>query len=171
MHSRHVRHREAGFSYIDVMIAVVILLVGILTLGAALTAAFVRTTSGENYLRAKAIAMSTLESVMGARYVKVGGDAYSFDAIQNDPAGRFLTGSRDIYEQAGPDGLLGTDDDTGPIIGGFKRQIEITDVQNPDRPSPPNAITERKITVTVFYSEKGFNRTEVLTTNVCDYQQ
>lgn len=55
---------ESGFSYVDVMIAMTILLIGILTLAAALTAAFVQTTAGENQLRGKAIATSTLENVM-----------------------------------------------------------------------------------------------------------
>jgi hypothetical protein len=166
------RHRGGpGFSYVDVMIALTILLVGILTLGAALTAAFVRTTSGESYLRAKALASSTLESVMGARYVAVNDVPYTFDTIQNvghDP-GVFETGRHEIHEEPGPDGLLGTDDDSGDVIQGFEREIRIVDVNNPERPTPPNAITERRITVIVYYDDRGFERQESLTTNVCNY--
>ena len=169
---RENRHRGGpGFSYIDVMIALTILLVGILTLGAALTAAFVRTTSGEGYLRAKALASSTLENVMGARYVTVNNVPYTFDTIQNvgNAPGVFQTGRRQVHKDPGPDGLLGTADDSGDVIAGFEREIRIVDVNNPERPTPPNAITERRITVIIYYTDRGFERQESLTTNVCNY--
>lgn len=162
------KSNERGFSYLDVMIAMTILLVGILTLGAALTAALVQTTSAESQLRAKALASSTLESVMSARWVKVGGNAYTFDALQNTttPPGVFLANKHDIHEGAGPDGLLGTSDDNGAVIPGFKRQITITNVINPLRPS---IISERRITVNITYVERGIERQESLSTNVAVY--
>jgi hypothetical protein len=171
MRTEDRRRDERGFSYIDVVIATMILLVGILTLGAALTAALVRTTSGESYLRAKALASSTLESVMSARYVRIANQPYTFDAIQNVGSGPgvFVTGRQAVHQLPGPDGLFGTADDNGPLLDGFERQIVITDVNNPLRPSPPNPITERQISVTIFYKDRGFDRQEVLTTNVGNY--
>jgi hypothetical protein len=165
------RNGERGFSYIDIMIAMTILLIGILTLGAALTAALVRTTAGESQLRAKAIAAAALENVLSARYVKLGGNAYTFDAIQSVGSGPgvFLTGKRPIKELPGPDGLLGTADDTGAVLEGYERQIVIVDVPNPRRPSPPNPVSERRITVTIYYQERGIERQESLTTSVCLY--
>ena len=171
---RHHRRREGrrGFSYVDVMIAMAILLVGILTLGAALTAALVRTTAGESRLRAKGIAAAALENVLSARYVRFGANAYSFDAIQNVSAGGpgvFVTGRQPIRELPGPDGLVGTLDDAGAIVEGFEREVVIVDVPNPNRPSPPNPVSERRITVTVFDLERGLERQESLSTSVCLY--
>ncbi len=160
-----------GFSYIDVMIAMTILLIGIMALGAALTAGLVQTSSGESRIKAKALAATQLENVMSARYIKLGGNAYSFDAIRNvsTPPGVFLATKHDIHELPGPDGLFGTADDNGDVIPGFQRKIEITDVNNPIRPSPPNPITERQIKVTIYYKEKDIERTETLTTNIDNY--
>lgn len=166
------RSGERGFSYIDIMIAMTILLIGILTLGAALTAALVRTTAGESQLRAKGIAAAALENVMSARYVTIGGNAYTFDAIQNVVSGEpgvFVVGRQPIYELPGPDGLLGTADDTGPVLEGFEREVVIVNVPNPNRPSPPNPVSERRITVTIYYQERGIERQESLMTSVCLY--
>lgn len=62
---------EKGFTYIDVMIAVVILLVGILALTAAVTNAFITSTHREQQLIAKQIAGSTLESIFSVRDIKI----------------------------------------------------------------------------------------------------
>lgn len=163
--------RQSGFSYIDVMIATVILMVGILTMAAALTAAFVTATTGESQLRAKAAAMSILENVMTARSVTVGGTAYTFDSIQHvgNGAGVFVTGKRPAYSEAGPDGLFGTGDDAGEILTGLQREIVIEDINNPLRPSPPNPYTERRITVNVYYVERGIERVESISTMVANY--
>ena len=125
----------------------------------------------ESYLRAKSLASSTLENVMGARYVVVNNVPYTFDSIQSigQGTGVFQTGRRPIHQDPGPDGLLGTADDSGTIIQGFEREIRITNVNNPLRPTPPNPITERQITVIIYYLDKGFERTETLSTNVCNY--
>jgi hypothetical protein len=165
------RGSNRGFSYVDIMIALAILLIGILTLGAAMTAALVRTTAGESQLRAKALAAAALENVMSARYMKLGGNAYTFDAIQNfgNGPGVFQIGRRPVREYPGGDGLFGTVDDTGAVVEGFEREIVIVDVPNANRPSPPNPITERRITVTIFYFERGIERQETLSTNVCLY--
>lgn len=162
---------ESGFSYIDVMIAMTILLIGILTLAAALTAAYVQTTAGENQLRGKAIATSTLENVMGARFVSVGGNPYSFDSIQHvgTGVGVFVTGRQPVHLDPGIDGLFGTADDTGEVDGGFEREIIITDINNPIRPTPPSPITERRIQVNIYYTDRGFERVESIATNVANF--
>ena len=58
---------EAGFTYIDVMVAVVILLVGILALMSAITGAVFQTKGQEYQLSAKQIATSTMESIMSVK--------------------------------------------------------------------------------------------------------
>lgn len=165
------RSGEEGFSYIDVMIAMTILLIGILTLAAAMTAAYVKTSAGENQLRGKAIATSTLENVMGARFVSIGGNPYTFDSIQHVGTGPgvFMTGRQPVYLNPGIDGLFGTGDDAGDVDGTFEREIIITDINNPIRPSPPSPITERRITVNIYYTDRGFERVETIATNVADF--
>jgi|CXWL01.1.fsa_nt_gi type II secretory pathway pseudopilin PulG len=162
--------QQSGFSYIDVLIATVILMVGILTMAAALTVAFVTTTAGENQLRAKAVAMSVLENVMSARNVSIGGSAHTFGSIQHvGQGGVFVVGKRPAYLDAGADGLFGTGDDGGEIASGLQREIIITDVDNPLRPFPANPITERRITVIVYYRDRAFERSESVSTSVTNY--
>lgn len=168
MHTTRHSSEEQGFSYLDVLIAVTILMIGVLTFSGVLAVSFMRTNQGAVQLRAKALATTTLESVMGARYVQVGGNPYSFDAIQNTtkPGGVFVVGRQPIREKAGPDGLYGTADDNGNVIPGLEREVIITDVNDPRRPSPPNPITERRITVRIYY---GNGQIQEITTGVCNY--
>ena len=164
---------ERGFSYVDVLIAIAILMVGILTLGAALTTSLIRANQSEDHLRAKDLASSTLENVLSARSISVGNQPHSFDSIQSvgsaDGLGLFVAGKQNVLSDPGPDGLLGTTDDTGPQVGSFTREIVITDVQNPNRPTPPNPITERQVRVTIFYTVQGREDHVTLMTNVCHY--
>lgn len=161
---------QAGFSYIDVMIAMVILMVGILTMAAALTAALVKTTAGEAQLRAKAIASSVLENVMSARNVSIGTNPYSFDSIRDTAnGGVFVVGRTPAYVNPGADGLFGTADDAGDVEDGFMREIIIQDVNDPERPTPPNPITERRITVNVYYYDRSMSRVETISTHVANY--
>jgi hypothetical protein len=166
------RHRgeQRGFSFIDLVIAITILMIGILTFAGVLTMALVRTSSGESYLKAKAVASATLESVMAARYIQVGGQSYSFDNLQNrGRGGVFEDGAQPVHELAGADGLFGTADDSGPLVPGYRREILIEDVDNPYRPSPPNPITERRLTITIYYVDRGFEQREVIKTSVANY--
>jgi hypothetical protein len=161
---------EAGFSYIDIMIAITILLVGVLTFAGVLTLSLARTTSGESYLKAKSIASQTLESVMAARYIQINNTPYSFNSMQNvSKGGVFVDGRQHVQQEPGPDGLFGTADDNGGTVTGYDRTILIEDVNNPNRPTPPNPISERRITITIYYKDSMFERTEVIKTSVGDY--
>ena len=86
---------EAGFSYVDVMIAVTILLVGVMAMLSAITSGIVMTTTSQQQLSAKQYAQSTIESIFSARDIETLG----FDAIGNVgdtsiPGGVFLSGRR-----------------------------------------------------------------------------
>lgn len=150
-------NNQQGFTYIDVMCGVMILLIGILALTSALTTAVVRTTESEKRLVAKQLATSTLESIFSARDLKVPG--FGWAAIGNADAstgfdglrqGIFLVGKQPIYPSGGADRIIGTRDDkcgtaginssTGVCLGtdetpvsGFQREIVITDICDPDR--------------------------------------
>lgn len=164
---------ESGFSYIDVMIAITILLVGVLTLGAALTGAVVTSGESEERVRAKQYSTSVLESVLAAQNMKIAGNAYDFDSlnylglpVSNPALGKFRSDRQALHETPGTDGLYGTADDDstgGAVIPGYEMKITITDIGN-DNPS-----TEKRIDVTVFYKVKNVERSDVISTIATRY--
>ncbi len=175
---------EAGFTYIDVMIAIVILTVGILALLSAITGAVFQSKAQEQQLNAKQIATSTMESIMSVKETADPLRRLGWNAIGNVGSnpdaggvnrGIFLTGVQPITIDAGPDEVLGTADDTGAAVAGLQRQIVITDQCDPDRPSPncttPGdfAVRIRLVQVTVTYFVGSIQRQEVLTTVLTDY--
>lgn len=169
---------ERGFSYIDVLIAMAILLVGIMALTSALTLAVVRARDGEQQLRAKQVGVSTLESIFSARDVAAAN--FGWNSIGNKgstsvPAGIFSTGFRQVTELAGADGIAGTTDDaeatslnadTGELVPGVERQIVISDIVDPDRPTAK--IKMRRIEVTIRYNVNGTRREENVATIITD---
>lgn len=187
---------ERGFSYIDVMIAVVILMVGILASAAALTANLVRSYETEKQVVAKQIALSTIESIFSARDIARTGAISGWNSIGNigsnpdaggTPQGVFLTNFCPIRQDFGWDGVAGTVDDacpagsacqvsgrpdnTSPVINGFERRIVITDLQDPDRPSPPQPISRRRIDVTVRYNVNQLQREQTVSTIITNYSE
>ena len=176
-----VTRREAGFSYVDVMIAVTILMVGVMAMLSAITSGMVMTTTSQQQLAAKQYALSTVEAIFSARDL----DTLGFDAVGNVgdatiPGGVFLSGDGPFYSTAGPDGIIGTTDDQAgpdgvvgtsddaPAIDGFSRQIVITNVPDPDRPAA--AISLRQIDVTVSYNLGNGQNRETMITYVANYR-
>jgi Tfp pilus assembly protein PilV len=187
---------EAGFTYIDVMIAVTILLVGVLALAAAVTAAVVRSREAEQRLIAKQLGDSALESIFSARDI----DDLGWDAIGNvgsNPVngvnkGVFLAGEQQIYSSNGADGIIGTADDAtaqgATAMSGFTRTITITDLCDPERPSancvkcpavnkPADCadpgtypVMMRQIDITITYKITNLTRTEAVSTVITNYQ-
>ncbi len=180
-----MRHNsEKGFSYIEVMIAIVILSVGILALLAAISSAVMRSRGQEQQLAAKQIATSTLESIMSAKetadpdrnlgWLSVGnvGTNPDDDDIMR---GVFVTGMQSVLPGAGPDQVLGTADDNGIPIPGVRREIIITDLCDPDRPSTActpagdNPIKMRSVQISVIYYIGTAEFTETINTVLTDY--
>ena len=179
--------RESGFSYVDMMVAVTILMVGIMAMLSAITSGIVMTTTSQQHLAAKQYVQSTVESIFSARDIDPsgGGTQLSFDTIGNVgdstiPGGVFLSGEQPIYQSpgrdgivgtaddaAGPDGVLGSGDDTPPVSG-FTRQIEISNVPDPDRPGAP--ISLRQIKVTISYVAGRARLSESMTTYAANYR-
>jgi len=179
------RREESGFSYIDVMIAVVILMVGIMGLVGAITRAVRFATENQELLTAKQFASSTIESIFSARDVANEDNSLPWDSIGNVgdgaiPGAVFLTGKQTIYQSAGKDGIVGTADDKAGADGvegnsddaatviGYQREITITDVADPARPSAP--ISLRQITVTIHYFIGASPKEEVFTTYIANYR-
>lgn len=187
---RKFQQCENGFSYIDVMIAVVILMVGVIALAATLTANLVRSYETEKQIISKQIAVSTIESIISARDINRNGADDGWVTVANvDPSneesrGIFLNGWTPIREDLGLDGVAGTADDacpanafcdvegyqnTSPELPGFERQIVITDVNDPERPTPPNRITRKRIDISIRYRINQVLRQQDVSTMLSDY--
>lgn len=186
--------KESGFSYIDVMIALVILMVGVLALVSALLANLVRSYESEKLILAKQLALSTVESIISAKELKRAGVVEGWPSIRSvvapppvgEPNGIFLTGWNPVREEMGWDGVAGTIDDacastgpcvvsgrtpnTSPVVPGFERQIIITDLADPERPAP-NPISRRTVTVNIRYSVNQAIRTQSVTTILTNYDE
>ncbi len=171
---------EQGFTYIDVMIAIVILLVGILALLSAISGAVFQTVGQAAQLNAKQIATSTMESIMSvketasfAQWSRVGN--IGSNPVGGTPQGIFVNGFQPVLPNAGADQTIGTLDDTGAAIPGFQRQIVIADECDPTRPSPncatPGgyAVRVRSVVVTVTYFVGTVQKQEQLRTILTDY--
>lgn len=195
-----IRHRnsEKGFSYIDVMIAIVILMVGVLAMLSALTANLIRSFESEKRVVAKQLALSSIESIISAKEINRTDVLHGFDSLRNtdappitDPTtgvttyGVFLPGFNPIREQDGFDGVAGTVDDACPVGGpcvvagrpdntsavkdGYQRQIIITDIEDPERPSPTYHIARRRIEVHIKYFANQLARDEIASTIITNY--
>jgi prepilin-type N-terminal cleavage/methylation domain-containing protein len=159
--------RQDGFSLIELMVAMSILMVGLLGLAQVFYfgVAIVGTSSAQLIAREKA--REAIESVHTARDTRtitwaqirnVGApDCSAWPTTTATGGGRFTTAEHDLLD-AGPDGLVATTDDTGTektpgadnLLGtaddvplsGFRRQITICDIG-------PNL---RQIAVTIRYN-------------------
>lgn len=174
---------QTGFSYVDVMIAVTVLMVGVMAMLSAITSGMVMTTTSQQQLAAKQYALSTVEAIFSARDVNP--DVLGWDAIGNIgdatiPGGVFSSGDGPFYSTAGPDGIIGTaDDSAGPdgVVGnsddsspvdGFSREIVITNIPDPDRPGA--AISLRQLDVTVSYKLGNAQLRQTMTSYAANYR-
>jgi len=187
------RQFQKGFSYIEVMISLVIMLVGILGLTSALAANLMRSYDAEKRFVAKQYALSTIESMISARDVQRDDAVSGWETIGNVgtnqvggvPRGIFLPNFCPIREDLGWDGVAGTVDDacagggacvvlgrpsnTSAVVPGYERQIVITDVPDPEKPFPAHPIARRRIDVTIRYNVNQLTRDEVTSTIVAMY--
>lgn len=185
---------ESGFSYIDVMIAITILLVGILAMLGALASNLFRSMESEQRVAAKQMALSTIESIISAKEIRRDGVIEGWQSLRNviaspppgEPNGIFVNGWHPVREEMGWDGVAGTIDDacsasgpcvvsgrptnTSEVIKGFQREIIITDVADPERPSPPHMITRRRIDVNIKYFVNQAVRREAASTIIANYE-
>ena len=89
--------------------------------------------------------------------------------------GVFVTGNQVVWDEAGPDEVIGTADDNGTTVPGLQRQIVITDICDPDRPSsvctPPGTLATRmrRVAVIITYNVGRVQRTERIDTILTNY--
>ena len=189
-----IKSSEKGFSYIDVMIAIVILLVGILAMLSALTTNLVRSYETEQRVIAKQLALSTIESIISAKEIE-GPGVNGWNSMRNTAGGLpaeedgiFLTGYNPVRVEAGSDGVAGTIDDacsgTGPctnplsgavnaspLVERYQREIAISDVPDPERPSPDHPIARRRVDVNIRFFVNQLVREETVSTIIANYSE
>lgn len=166
---------QAGFTLVETMISVVIVLTGLLAVLAAFGAVIASTQFSEQDMIAKQKALEALESIYTARNTQ----QVTFAQIVNvSSGGIFKDGYQPLYAAGadgllgtaddvpfsatgpcpagpecvplpGPDGILGTADDTYISLGNFQRQILVSNVLESDGVTiDPNL---KQVTVNVQY--------------------
>jgi prepilin-type N-terminal cleavage/methylation domain-containing protein len=174
-HNNSRLSEEHGFSLVEVMIAIAILSIGILTIVAAFASAVASTQYAEENLIARQKALEAMESIFTARNTQ----QITFAQINNIPnGGIFVSGAAQLlsagndglvntaddvpfpangvcpsgpecFPMPGADGILGTADDVPMSLGNFTRQITISPVLEADGVTvDPNL---KQITVNVSY--------------------
>jgi len=181
---------QKGFSLIEVMISMVILVIGLVSMLGVFGVAMATTQTSQQNAIAKQLANEAMESILTARETA----NVTWAQIQNTGAGGiFIPGLLPI-NCAGVDGIIGTFDDAacgarvleqpGPngVYAGtcppdtctpltnFQRSIAITPVL-PAGGGPPIA-TLRSITITIQYNTPQFRipRNYVMTTFISQYR-
>ena len=188
------QNSQSGFSYIDVMIAITILMIGILGATAAIAMSVMRSMETDKKALAKQYAYSTLESIFTARDMRRPRALEGWSQIGNvgtNPVdgvyqGVFLTGWTPIRRDPGLDGVIGTLDDgcaapgactnydgtanTSQVIEGFQRKIVITDLATPNRPVELWGILRRQVDITVRYRINKLWREEKVSTIIARFE-
>lgn len=171
--------KQAGFTLVETLIALVILAVGVIGLeGMLATGLTYMVTAKDDYI-AQQKAAETIESIFTARDIQQA----SWANINNTGAGGiFVPGANQICDPGpdqidgtldddctkpdfirypGPDGIMGTADDVLIPLSNFTRTIQINDVAG-----FPGL---RQITVTINYTSGRFNKQYVFTTNISQF--
>jgi prepilin-type N-terminal cleavage/methylation domain-containing protein len=153
---------DAGFSLLEVMIAMAVLAAGLLSLAGVFVLGLKHLSSSSAALIAREKAREAVESVHTARDTRVIGWCQIYNegaargaACAQQPGGVFLTGMQplrnpgldglvntaddDGVEEAvnpGPDNVLGTQDDIRTPLLNYQREIEITEITTGGGPNP-----------------------------------
>jgi hypothetical protein len=174
------RHDASGFTLIEVTIAMIMLMVGVLALSGGIALGAREISGSQDQLLASERAADAAETVFKARDSRVlsWAQIHNVRGSSGRDAGVFLDGPQPIKDpgpdglintaddgalmtivKPGPDGLLGTPDDVATPYFGFTREIEIRDL------SP----SLRQIRVIVRYPSATSPGTFVLTTYLSIY--
>ena len=182
-----IRNNEKGFTYIEVIIAILIMTIGILAMLSAISYAVIRARESEQRNNARQFTAAALESIFATRdllqvnpILRQANILTNWNAVANNtpgtPQGIFLTGYNPIRRDSGRDQIEGTADDACPagsncpglggytnassIIGGFQREIIITDIVEPQVPD----IRRKRIVINVRYAAGQAQRIETVST-------
>jgi prepilin-type N-terminal cleavage/methylation domain-containing protein len=175
--------RRDGFSLVEVMVAMLVLVVGMMSLVGVAAVGITRAGQSSPMLIAREKAREAIESVHTARDT----GQLTWDKINNvGNGGIFLSGPQPL-KLAGADGLVNTDDDAdleelrspGPDgqldtsddvvmpLENFTREIAITPINNDDSDSVNKNL--RQIAVTVKYKVNSTWQTYTITTYISSF--
>jgi type II secretory pathway pseudopilin PulG len=173
------RRVDAGFTLIEVLIALIIIIIGVISLAGAVATAARLLTGSQEQLIATQRAAEAIESVFKARDNRVLAWAQIRNVVgAGADNGVFLDGPRDVRDpgpdglvntaddgavetivKPGPDNQLGTGDDEVIALFGFTREIEIRDI----------SANLRQIRVIVRFRASTGPTQYVLTTYISSY--
>jgi type II secretory pathway pseudopilin PulG len=172
------KRKESGFTLLETMIAVTVLMIGLLSLAGLLATSLTYMRNAENDFIAQDKAEEAMEAIFTAKYT----DSITFSQIANttaSPPGVFLATAQPILQPGsdglvgtaadstappayiyypGPDGLMGTADDLTVALNGFTRTITVT-------PYPGDS-NLKQISVTVNYTLGSLNRSYTMTSYI-----
>jgi prepilin-type N-terminal cleavage/methylation domain-containing protein len=179
MKSTNRQRADAGFTLMETMIALVVLAVGVLALGAMLGDGLAYMAMSQDEYIAEQKAAEAVESVYTARdvgqttwaninNVSAGGIFVDGPTQLCDPGLDGIEGTADdncaipdSIWTPGPDGKLGTADDVKIPLATFTRTILIQPVAG--------RADLREVTVSITYKAARFTRTYTLVTNISQY--
>ena len=190
MREKLKRTEERGFSLIEMIIAIGIITIGILSLAATLGFSIITSNRVKQVTLAKYIAVTTMETIISTRESQV----LPFSSIGpqsgSNPNG-FVTGVQPV-RNAGVDHIYGTTDDDGDLVYtigpnstnlqfdgagdekvnltqiGYRREITVTDLNDPDTGRP---LGLKQIQIKVYYpSPVGGQKSYTMTTVLGDYR-
>ena len=173
--------REEGFSLVEVLVAMGILAVSLLSLAGVFTMALLRSSNTSADIIAKEQATQAIEAIFAAR----DSGRLQWTQLQNtNNGGVFTVGFTNLVStgadripntaddgdnttimtvtKPGPNGNLGDSDDQVETLMNYQRQIAIT-------ASASSADTLRQITVTIKYTASGITRTYTMTSYISSY--
>lgn len=169
--------KESGFSLIETIIALIILMVGILSTISALSFSIFYVQESEKNTYAREYARSALETIFSIRDLQLFDSegtniTYNWDTLvvkTTTNSGIFTADWTPIRESPGNDGIYGTADDTcaatgncvvgattnsSAVVDGYQRKIEITDIEK------NGVVRERYVVIRVKYMV-GLNQREI----------
>lgn len=174
------RRANAGFTVLETMIALLVLMVGVLGLAGLLADSLSYMQGSEYDFIAQQKAEEAAEAIYTAKYTNNATFAQISNNTAANPGGLFLVGPQpllvpgadglvgtvadaggnpDYIVYPGPDGKLGTADDVYESLGAFTRTITIAPV-----PGYSNSLNQ--VTIEVDYSAGRLPRKYVLNTYV-----
>lgn len=176
-----MHNKQTGFSLIETMAAMVIMLIGMMATMSALSYGMLSMQESERRTLSKELVRSTMETIFSIRDMlafdpQATGTTYNWNTLQisnGSNGGIFVDGWTPVRESPGADGIFGTLDDTcaagtscvvngttnsSAVVPGVERKVEIYDiVEN-------GAVRKRRFTVRVRYFVGTIQREETQST-------
>lgn len=170
---------QDGFSYIETIISITIITIGLLGALSALTWGIIYINEAGKKTEAKQIANSVIESIFAVRDINTNDPLVTlkisgWSSIQNKVGtntGIFAVGTFPVRTGPGADGIYGTVDDScaagsscggNPEVPGFTRNVQINDiVEN-------NVVRKRSLVVTISYPVGPVVRSETISTIIAN---